>query len=291
MGTLYNALMRRSFVKMNGLGNDFMIFDAREAPLALSATQIGHLADRRLGVGCDQLVIIEPSGMADARMRIHNADGSEAEACGNATRCVAEILVAEKKTDCVRIETVAGVLACRAAPNGLITADMGAPHFEWAEIPLHHAVDPGHLPLTLRAADGTILQDGIAVNVGNPHAVFFVPDAEAVPLGEIGPKAEHDPLFPKRVNLEVATIETPERIRVRVFERGAGITPACGSGACAVLAAAARRKLLPAPEAEIRLDGGSLHVAWRGGRLWMTGPVAESFRGSVALDDAIGPTV
>jgi diaminopimelate epimerase len=281
--------MRRSFIKMNGLGNDFVIFDAREALLTLSATQISRIADRRHGVGCDQLVIIEPSGTADARMRIYNADGSEAEACGNATRCVADILLAEKKSDRIRIETVAGVFESRAAANGLITADMGAPHFEWAEIPLHHAVDPGHLPLTLRAHDGTTLQDGIAVNVGNPHAVFFVADAEAVPLDEIGPVAEHDPLFPKRVNLEVATIETPDRIRVRVFERGAGITPACGSGACAVLAAAVRRKLLPTPEAEIRLDGGSLHIAWRDDRLWMTGPVAESFRGSVTLDDTIGP--
>ncbi len=276
--------MRRSFVKMNGLGNDFVIFDAREVPLALSAAQIRHIADRRFGIGCDQLIAVEPSGKADAHMRIYNADGSEAEACGNATRCVAEILLTEKKTDHVAIETIAGVLQSRAVERGLITVDMGVPRFDWAAIPLQSAVDPGHLPLTLAARDGTTLQDGIAVNVGNPHAVFFVANAEAVPLGEIGPKAEHDPLFPQRVNLEVATIEAPDRIRVRVWERGAGITPACGSGACAVLAAAVRRELLPRPEAEIRLDGGRLHVALRDNRLWMTGPVAESFRGSLELE-------
>ncbi|HYM32923.1 MAG TPA: diaminopimelate epimerase [Candidatus Cybelea sp.] len=273
--------MEPPFIKMHGLGNDFVVLDARTAPIHLSEAQVRAIADRRLGIGCDQIITLENSARADAFMRIHNADGGEVDACGNASRCVATLLMRERGRDRITLETKAGVLETRDAGGGLITVDMGEPRFGWRDIPLAREMDTLHLDLALGPASAPVLSDPVAVNVGNPHAVFFVSDVESVPLTTVGPMLEHHPLFPERVNVEVAQILSPGRIRMRVWERGAGVTSACGTGACATLVAAVRRNLSPR-KAELILDGGPLTIEWRDdSRMLMTGPVAESFRGTV----------
>ncbi len=265
------------FRKMHGLGNDFVVLDARAHPLALSTARVRAIADRRLGVGCDQLITVETSARADAFMRIHNADGGEVAACGNATRCVAALLMQERGATRVTIETRAGLLQAEAAGAGQVTVDMGTPAVGWSDIPLRDPCDTLHVPF----ARGP-LADGCAVNVGNPHIVFFVPDAAVIDLGALGPAIEHDPFFPERVNVNVAQILAPDRIRLRVWERGAGITLACGTGACATLTAAARRNLT-GRRATVMLDGGPLTIEWTAAnRLLMTGPVAQSFEGHLA---------
>jgi diaminopimelate epimerase len=266
------------FLKMHGLGNDFVVIDARRGPLALDRAQARGIADRRTGVGCDQLLVIEPARnrLADAFLRILNADGSEVEACGNGTRCVADLLMRENGRDHVVIETVAGLLDAEAATDGLVSVDMGEARLDWREIPLAKATDTLHLDLALGP-----LADPVAVNVGNPHAVFFAPDAEAVDIAALGPVLERHPLFPERANIEVASLIGPDRLRMRVWERGVGITQACGTGACATLVAAARRKLT-GRKAEVVLDGGSLAIEWLpDNHIRMTGPVAVSFAGEL----------
>lgn len=266
------------FVKMHGLGNDFVIIDARHQPLALTPAAVRRIADRRAGVGCDQLLMIEPprNGEAAAFLRILNGDGSEVGACGNGTRCVARLLFEETGGDHLVIETRGGRLACRAAAEGGITVDMGAVRRDWRDIPLARAADTQHLPLAVGP-----LADGVAVNLGNPHAVFFVADVEAVPLAELGPRIETDPLFPERTNVEVVSILASDRLRMRVWERGVGITRACGSGACAALAAAHGRGLAAAA-AEVILDGGRLRVELgEDGRIRLTGPAVISFTGTL----------
>jgi diaminopimelate epimerase len=268
------------FLKMHGLGNDFVVIDARRQAVALDEAEARRIADRRQGIGCDQLILIEPAKnrLADAFMRIRNADGGEVEACGNATRCVADLLMKENGSRHVVIETVVGLLDAEAAGNGLISVDMGPARLDWREIPLAKPMDTLHLDLALGP-----LENPAAVNVGNPHAVFFVPDAEAVDIAALGPVLERHPLFPQRANIEVASLAGPNRIRMRVWERGVGITRACGTGACATLVSAARRKLT-GREAEILLDGGSLRVEWLAdNHVRMTGPVAVSFSGELAL--------
>lgn len=273
------------FLKMHGLGNDFVVLDHRRQEIGLTADAVRAIADRRRGVGCDQLVAIEPSQSADAFLRIHNADGGEVAACGNATRCVAALLMAESGRSDILLETAAGLLRCQAADGGQVSVDMGEPRFDWRDIPLARAADTLHLDFVAQAANGVTLADAAAVDIGNPHVVFFVTDAEAVPLAELGPRIEHDALFPERVNVEVAEIRAPGIIRLRVWERGAGITQACGTGACATLASAVRRGL-GSRRAEILLDGGPLTIDWRAdNHLVMTGPVALSFRGT--LEDAL----
>lgn len=268
--------MNHAFVKMHGLGNDFVVLDARRQAMPLNASQVRAIADRRFGVGCDQLITIEPSSHADAFMRIHNADGGEVEACGNATRCVARMLMRERGVAQVAIETPAGILLSNDAGNGLVTVDMGEPRLAWSEIPLARAMDTLHVDFALGP-----LSDPVAVNVGNPHVVFFVPDATAVALSEIGPQVEHHALFPQRVNVSIAQLLAPGRLRLRVWERGVGITKACGTAACATIVAAVRRGLVKGP-AEILLDGGPLVLEWRpDGHILMTGPTAESFRGEL----------
>ncbi len=269
----------RPFTKMHGLGNDFVVIDARATPVDLSAGQAQAICDRRTGVGCDQLLAIEraPNGRADAFMRIFNADGSEAGACGNGTRCVADLLMRETGGDEIAIETLAGVLPTRRSPDGRVAVDMGPALEGWRDIPLAREMDTGHLGL----ARGE-LSDPVAVNVGNPHAVFFVDDVHAVALDIVGPDLEHDPLFPDRANIGVVQVETPDRLRFRVWERGAGITRACGSGACAALVAAVRRGVIAGRRATVVLDGGDLDIAWReDGHVIMTGPVATSFHGEL----------
>lgn len=268
------SLLGRTFRKMHGLGNDFAILDARAEPLVLNASLARALADRRTGVGCDQVIVIEPATDADAFMRIMNADGSEVAACGNATRCVARILMEETGRDTVSIATRAGQLRIRRAGEGLYAADMGPVFLNWRDIPLARACDTLCLPLS----EGG-LSDPVAVSVGNPHAVFFVPDAKAVPLAELGPRIEVHPLFPEKTNVEVVEVLSSCRLRMRVWERGAGITRACGTGACASLVAAARRGLC-GRRADVVLDGGVLSIEWTDAdRVVMTGPATLSFEG------------
>ncbi|HMJ92487.1 MAG TPA: diaminopimelate epimerase [Allosphingosinicella sp.] len=266
--------MRRAFRKMHGLGNDFVIFDGRDSPLEMDSARARAIADRRTGIGCDQLILLEPSNEADVRMRIWNADGGEAEACGNAARCVALLLAGN-----AWIETAGGIIAAAAA-EGEATIDMGSPRFGWNEIPLAYAMDTASMPVGWED-----LQDPFAVNVGNPHVVFFVEDSGAVDLARLGPMIERDPLFPERVNVNVASIED-KAIRLRVWERGAGLTLACGTGACATAVAAISRKLVSSP-VEVRLPGGALRIAWApGGTIAMKGPAAFVFEGEIDLDAA-----
>jgi diaminopimelate epimerase len=266
------------FIKMHGLGNDFVVIDARARPVAVSDARARAIADRKTGVGCDQFIIIEPplNGAADAAMRIHNADGGEVEACGNASRCVARLLMHEKGTRRITLDTAAGRLVAEDAGEGRIAVDMGLARSDWRDIPLAREMDTLHLDL----AQGP-LRDPVGVNVGNPHAVFFVPDAEAIDLEALGPQLEHHPLFPERANIEAATVLSRRRIRMRVWERGVGITRACGTGACATLVAAVRRGLAER-RAEILLDGGPLEIEWLANHhVRMTGPVATSFTGTL----------
>src|SRR5437868_4526828 len=259
--TLDAAAMTQRFIKMHGLGNDFVILDARIAPVAMDAARARAIADRRTGVGCDQVILLEPSDVADVRMRIWNSDGGEVEACGNATRCVALLGAAT-------IETKGGLLNAKA--NGAsATIEMGVPRFGWEEIPLGYAMDTSAMPVGWEE-----LQGPFAVNVGNPHIIFFVPDADAVDLARLGPIIEYDPLFPERVNVNVASFEGGA-IRLRVCERGAGLTHACGTGACATAVAAIRQRLAQGP-LEVRLPGGTLTIDWApGGTIRMTGPATH----------------
>jgi len=271
--------MRTPFVKMHGSGNDFVVFDERAGPLGLTPTRAAAIADRHTGVGCDQLIAIEPGGMgADAFMRIRNQDGTEAGACGNATRCVATLLAAETGLLRVIIRTSAGDLPSDILDDGRVRVDMGPARLNWSEIPLARAMDTLHLDLTLGP-----VADPAAVSMGNPHATFFVPDLAAIDLLSIGPALEKNPLFPERANIGFATILSPERIRLRVWERGAGLTRACGSGACAAVVNAHRRGLI-GRTAIVVADGGALEITWReDGHVLMTGPVAAAFSGTLDL--------
>jgi diaminopimelate epimerase len=265
------------FLKMHGLGNDFVVLDARRTAIAVDAATARVLADRRTGIGCDQVILLEPPRHPGAQvlMRILNPDGSEAEACGNATRCVAEMLRRETGNPRVRIETIAGLLETEALQDGRISVDMGPVRTSWREIPLGRAMDTDRAELSLGP-----LAAPVCTNIGNPHATFFVDDAEAIDLAVLGPVLEQDPLFPQRANIGVAAVRDHSNIRLRVWERGAGITRACGSGACAALVAAHRRRLA-GRQAAVVLDGGVLDIAWReDGHVVMTGPVALSFEGA-----------
>lgn len=266
------------FLKMHGLGNDFVVFDARKQGLALDAAKARALADRRRGIGCDQVIVIAPSDKADAAMLIRNADGGEVESCGNAARCVGRLLMEESGREAVELETLGGILACRDAGNGLVTVDMGAPRLQWDEIPLARPVDTNRFSLDV----GGDVHQAAAVSMGNPHCVLFVDDAQAAPVASLGPQIEHHPLFPNRTNVEFVTVRDRGHLRMRVWERGAGITLACGTGACASAAAAHRRRLTN-DTVEIELDGGTLTIELRGGRALMTGPATLSFRGEVEL--------
>ncbi|HEX4505371.1 MAG TPA: diaminopimelate epimerase [Alphaproteobacteria bacterium] len=261
------------FRKMHGLGNDFIVFDARHRPLALSPAQARALADRHTGIGADTIALLDPpnDGEADIAVRFINADGGEMTTCGNATRCIAKLLFSETGRDHVRIATGAGILDAWKQGE-LVAVDMGTPKLDWTQIPVAHEIDTLHLPLDA---------DPVGVNMGNPHAVFFVPDAEAVDVAVLGSQVERDPLFPERTNVEFAAVQASDRIRMRVWERGVGITQACGSGACATLVAAARRGLT-GRKATVALDGGDLTIEWRDDdHVVMTGPAALSFTGEI----------
>ncbi len=269
--------MSTNFVKMHGLGNDFVVIDARGDGFPLDEARAHAIADRKTGIGCDQLILVERPRSADADvfMRIHNADGGEVEACGNATRCIATLVMQETGGDRVVVETAAGLLEAWPAGGGRISVDMGKARLDWQDIPLAAAQDTLHVDLAVGP-----LADPVCTNIGNPHATFFVAEANAIDLAGLGPQLEHHKLFPERTNIGIAQILSPERLRLRVWERGVGITRACGTGACAALVAASRRGLT-GRKAEVVLDGGALEIAWRDdGHVVMTGPVATSFRGS-----------
>lgn len=271
--------MRTGFVKMHGAGNDFAVFDERRGGLGLTPERAAAIADRHRGIGCDQVVSIEPSARADAFMRIRNADGSEAEACGNATRCVAILLADGGDARRFVIETVSGLLPAEIEEGGRVQVDMGPPALAWDEIPLSRALDTLALP---RAAGWP--GEPAAISMGNPHVTFFVPDADRADAEHVGPRIEQDPLFPERVNVGFASLAGTERLRLRVWERGAGLTRACGSGACAAVVNASRRGLI-GRQATVVMDGGTLEIAWRAdGHVLMTGPTAIAYRGEIELD-------
>lgn len=274
--------MKKEFIKMHGLGNDFAVFDARTAAFAPTMAHIAAWGDRHTGIGFDQMVIIDLARTAgtDAFMRIYNCDGGEVGACGNATRCVAALLMDEMKESTVILETKANILTATRAPNG-VTVDMGEARLNWKEIPLSHEQNTEKIDVEVG-----VLRHPVGVNVGNPHAVFFLHDEkiEAVPLAELGPRVEHHPLFPARVNVEIVNVESPTHLRMRVWERGAGITRACGTGACAAAVAGVRLGLC-ARKTTVALEGGTLDIEWResDNHVLMTGAAAEVFRGAIEV--------
>ena len=263
--------MRRHFHKMHGLGNDFVIVDARKAPFDVTPALAKAIADRRTGVGCDQLIVLEPSDRADLRMRIWNSDGGEVQSCGNATRCVIQL------TGSRRIDSEGGLLEGEDFGTE-VEVSIGEPRFGWDEVPLAYPIDTAALPM---AWDG--LARPMALSVGNPHLVFFVDDLDAVALEEVGPRIENDATFPERINVNVAQVEG-DAIRLRTWERGAGLTLACGTGACATGVAAIRTKRAASP-VEVRMPGGPLTISWEpGAPVRMRGSATHVFEGELDLD-------
>jgi diaminopimelate epimerase len=263
----------RRFIKMHGLGNDFLVLDARAEPLTLTAQTVRNLANRHTGIGFDQLILMEPSATADVRLRFWNSDGGEVAACGNGSRAAAALLGGQQ-----HIETDGGPLDSRAMAGGA-EVDMGAPRWDWDAVPLAYPMDTTALPLAWEE-----LESPAALSVGNPHAVFFVPDAAAVDLARIGPVIEHDPAFPQRVNVGIAQVAARDHIILRVWERGAGATLACGTGAVAAVAAAQRRGLA-GPRVRVSLPGGDLIVTRRDdGHLLLAGPAVIAFTGEIDLE-------
>lgn len=264
------------FRKMHGLGNDFVVIDARSRPVEVSAAAAQRLADRRRGVGFDQLILLEPprDPAGAAYVRFLNADGSEAGACGNGSRCIAWLLAEELGRDALAIETLNGLLTCRREADGRMTVDLGPAKSGWEEIPLALEMDTLSLPLSVGP-----LEAPAALSVGNPHATFFVDDAEAIELERYGPGLETNTLFPERANIAVASLSAENRLRVRVWERGVGITQACGTGASAAAVNAHRRGLTDR-RVDVDLDGGRLTIQWRdNNHVEMTGPIATAFSG------------
>jgi diaminopimelate epimerase len=273
------------FRKMNGLGNDFVVLDARARPLALGEDAVRAIADRKEGIGCDQIIALEPTPRADVFMRIWNSDGGEVGACGNAARCVASLVAAERGEPKVSIETESGMLSAAVNGDGSVTIDMGAPRFAWNEIPLSEpAPDTRRIDLQIGPED-PVLRSPSVVNVGNPHCLFFVDDVKAHDLARFGPMLEHHPLFPERANISHVQVLGPDAIKVRTWERGAGLTRACGTAACAAAVAAARRELT-AREVKVSLPGGDLLIEWResDGHILMTGPYALDFEGTLPAE-------
>jgi len=266
-----------AFLKMHGLGNDFVIIDARDHDIPLSPDAIRLIADRRLGVGCDQFIRMEPSQNGDVFMRIWNPDGSTAEACGNATRCVARLVMDETGGNKVDVETVAGILASRQNGSGHVTVDMGEAKLGWQEIPLAQDTDSVAVDLGPEAP-----VPAVCVNIGNPHAVLFVPDCDAINLAVTGAALENSAMLPERANISFCTVEAPNRIRARVWERSAGATLACGSAACAIAVTGVRSGLTER-KVTVALPGGDLDLEWRDdGHVLMAGPTALAYAGTLA---------
>ena len=274
-----SAAMSRPFLKMNGLGNDFVVVEARSAPFEPTPEQVRAIADRTSGVGFDQLISIERAAGADARARFWNADGEEVGACGNGTRCVGWLMMQASGKDEVAIETQAGVLRAWRADERLVSVDMGEPGLDWRDIPLADEQDTLRLDVPLHPA---LSEAGTCVSMGNPHVVFFVDDLDEAFVRSIGPVVERHPLFPEGVNVGFVQVVDRGRLRIKVWERGAGLTKACGTGACAALVAASRRDLTDR-SAVVVTDGGELLIEWRAedGHVIMTGPAAVDFAGEL----------
>jgi diaminopimelate epimerase len=264
-----NAFPGLPFMKMHGLGNDFVVIDSRGRGAVTTPALARALGDRNRGVGFDQLAEIRDSAEADIALDFWNSDGTRAGACGNATRCVADYVMQGTGREAITLRTARGELAAVRRGDGMVSVNMGQPQLDWADVPLSHNVDTLHLPLA---------GDPVGVGMGNPHCVFFVADAECVDVAQDGARVEHDPLFPQATNVEYVSVTGPDRLRMRVWERGTGITLACGSGACAVAVAAYRRGLT-SRRVTIALDGGQIEVDWRDDGVWMTGPTAHVFNG------------
>lgn len=272
------------FLKMNGLGNDFVVLDGRARALKIGTEDTQRLADRNTGIGFDQLIVLERSTRADVFMRILNADGSEVGACGNATRCVAWRLSEETGRPDVKVETSSGVLTADVAAPDRITIDMGEPRFRWEQIPL---AEPFHdtraIELQIGPIDRPVLHTPSVVNVGNPHAIFWVDDVSACDLARLGPLLENHPIFPERANISLAHVTSPDALTLRTWERGAGLTKACGTAACAAAIAGARKGLV-GRDVTVTLPGGNLFISWTdANRILMTGPAALEFEGELEL--------
>ncbi len=265
--------MKPNFHKMHGLGNDFVIIDARETPIDMPVTRAAAIANRRTGIGCDQLIILEPSTIASVKMRIFNADGGEVEACGNATRCVALLMDGQ-----ATVETMAGILHTNPG-DAQATVTLGQPSFDWELIPLAMPIDTMDMPVSWEELDHPV-----AVNVGNPHVIFFVDDCDSVALESLGPLIENDPLFPERINVNVATVTGANSLKLRVWERGVGLTRACGTGACATAVAAIRSRRVGSP-VTVSLPGGDLVIDWAEDEtIKMSGPATHVFTGKADWD-------
>jgi diaminopimelate epimerase len=276
------AMTTTPFRKMNGLGNDFVVLDARHQAIPLTPAAAQRIADRSSGIGCDTVVVLEPSTRADLMMRFYNADGSESSACGNASRCIAWLVHQESGATEPQLETKAGVLRTKVHQDGTVTVNMGKPKFRWDEIPLSEAFhDTRQIELQIGPIDKPILHSPSVVNVGNPHCIFWVEDVTAYQLDRFGPILEHHPRFPERANISLAQITSPASMILRVWERGIGLTQACGTGACAATVCAARKGLTDR-SVTVTLPGGDLHVDWRADdHMWMTGPVQLDFAGGL----------
>jgi diaminopimelate epimerase len=269
------------FRKMNGLGNDFVILDARKMALPIDQESARAIADRNSGIGCDQLIVLEKSPRADVRMRIWNNSGDEVESCGNASRCIADLIFRETGRDEATIDTEGGLLHCRRAGEGQVTVDMGVPRFGWKDIPLAEEFrDTRRIELQIGPIDNPILHSPSVVNVGNPHCIFWVRDVTAFDLPRLGPLLENHPMFPERANISLAQVESRDHLLLRVWERGAGLTRACGTAACAAAVAGNRLRLL-GRKVKVALPGGDLLIEWRedDGHILMTGPFAHEFEG------------
>jgi diaminopimelate epimerase len=272
------------FAKMNGLGNEICVLDARKDSIPLTSEVISALGNAETGIGFDQIMILQApkNRLADAFTQIWNADGTQVSACGNGARCVAWYLMRETGQDHIVIETQAGLLGASRAGVSSVSVDMGEPRLEWDQIPMSERMDTMRIELQVGPIDDPIMHGPGCVSMGNPHVVFLVPDIELAPIKEVGPMIEHHPLFPEGVNVGFAQIMARDHIRLRVWERGAGLTKACGTGACAALVVAARRRLCDR-SARVQLDGGDLLIEWRASdnHIIMTGPVEWEADGTI----------
>lgn len=270
------------FRKMNGLGNDFVVLDGRTHAIAINEAQARAIADRKTGIGCDQVIVMERSAIADVRMRIWNAEGSEVQSCGNASRCIADLLFDELHMEVATIETTGGFLTAKKTGEHLVTIDQGLPRFGWKEIPLSEDFpDTRHIELQVGPIDAPLLHSPSVVNVGNPHCIFWVKDLDVVDLSRVGPMIENHPLFPERANISLAKVVARDHVLLKVWERGAGLTKACGTAACAIMAAGHRIKIIDA-KCKITLPGGDLFMAVNDlGHVLMTGPAALDFEGTL----------
>ena len=277
------------FRKMNGLGNDFVVLDGRARAIAMDEAKARAISDRRTGIGCDQLIVLEPSKTADVRMRIWNNEGFEVESCGNASRCIADLLFDEKHVTRASIDTRGGFLVAEKGGDKLVTVDMGQPRFDWKDIPLSEAfADTRHIELQVGPIDAPLIHSPSVVNVGNPHCIFWVKSLDIVDLAKVGPMLEHHPLFPERANITLARVDARDHVTIRVWERGAGLTRACGTAACAVMAAGFRLRMIDA-SCRVTLPGGDLFMERRAsdGHIIMTGPVAYEFEGELPAHLAV----